>query len=84
MFKLLGWIIYGLVVGSFARLLHPGEEPSGCLVTIGIGIAGSYIGGMINFILGSGNPFSASGVVMGVIGGVIACYAYQYLQKKKE
>jgi uncharacterized membrane protein YeaQ/YmgE (transglycosylase-associated protein family) len=82
MFSLLGWVIYGLIVGSLARVLHPGDEPSGCLPTILIGVAGSYVGGVINWILGSGDPFSASGVVMGVIGGVIACYAYQYFQKK--
>ncbi len=51
MFYLLGWAIYGLLVGYFARMIHPGEEPPGCLVTIGIGIAGSFVGGLINFIL---------------------------------
>lgn len=78
MFFLLGWLIYGLFVGLVAKALHSGEEPEGFLPTLGIGVAGSYVGGFINWVLGWGaSPFSASGVIMGIIGGVICCYGYQ-------
>src|SRR5882724_3764334 len=77
MFFILSWLLYGLVVGSLARLLHPGEDPVGFLPTIGIGIAGSFIGGFINWIIGAGgSPFSASGIIMGTLGGVVFCWAY--------
>lgn len=77
MLWLLSWIIYGLVVGLIAKSLHPGEDPVGFVPTIGIGIAGSYVGGLINFILGAGSAFSPSGIVMGIIGGVIFCWIYR-------
>lgn len=73
----LGWIIYGLIVGMIAKMLHPGEDPVGILSTIGIGVAGSYVGGFINWGLGSGGPFSTSGIMMGIIGGVILCWIYR-------
>ena len=71
-------MIYGFITGTSAKLLHPGEDPVGFLPTIGIGVAGSYIGGFINWLLGAnGNPFSTSGIIMGIIGGVIFCWIYR-------
>ena len=64
------WVIYGLIVGILAKCLHPGGDPVGFLPTIGIGIVGSYIGGLINYLLGQGMAFSSSGVFMGILGGV--------------
>lgn len=78
MLFILGWIIYGLVVGLLAKALHPGEDPIGFLPTIGIGVAGSYIGGFLSWVIGAGaSPFGASGIIMGTIGGVIFCWLYR-------
>ena len=82
MLKILCWILYGLIVGSIARFLHPGKEPQGCLVTIGIGVAGSFVGGGINWLLDFGGPYSPSGVLMGVLGGVVFCYGWNYYLSK--
>ena len=49
LFTLIGWLIYGLLVGIIAKALHPGDDPIGFLPTMGIGVAGSYIGGLINW-----------------------------------
>lgn len=89
MFTILYWVIFGLIVGLIAKAIHPGEDPVGFLPTIGIGIAGSFIGGGINWLLGSGAPFSTSGILMSIIGGVIFCFIYsryklgQYLESQK-
>jgi hypothetical protein len=78
MFFIFGWIVYGLIVGVIAKALHPGEDAVGFLPTICIGVAGSYIGGSINWLLGYGNgPFSTSGLLMGVVGGVVFCWLYR-------
>ncbi len=83
MLYLFGWLIYGLIVGYLARLLHPGDEPKGFLWTLGIGIAGSYVGGLVNWVLGMGGPFEASGILMGIVGGVVFCFVYtRYLAGK--
>ena len=78
MFFLLGWLIYGIIVGLIAKWLHPGEDPIGFVPTVGIGVAGSYIGGLINYLIGSGgHPFSPSGIAMGIVGGLIFCWLYR-------
>lgn len=79
---LLCWFVYGLVVGSVAKFLHPGPDPKGLLHTVVVGIAGSYIGGLLSWLLfGVGGPFAASGLIFGVFGGVIFCWLYnRYLK----
>ena len=85
---LIMWTLYGLIVGVIAKAIHRGEDPKGFLATVGIGIAGSYVGGFINFLIGRGSPFQASGLLLGILGGVIFCYLYgkfnlgQYLKIK--
>ena len=79
------WILYGLVVGLIAKWLYPGgaEEPQGILATITLGIAGSYVGGFINFLLGRSEAFALSGVLMGIIGGVVCCWIYQSFKLRR-
>lgn len=76
MFTIIYWVIFGLVVGLLAKAIHPGEDPVGFLPTIGIGIAGSFIGGGINWLSGTGPAFGTSGILMSIIGGVIFCFIY--------
>ena len=45
MFGILGWIVFGLIVGVIAKLVMPGRDPGGMLVTIALGIAGAVVGG---------------------------------------
>ncbi len=78
MLFILGWLVYGLIVGTIAKLLHPGEDPVGFLPTIGIGVAGSYIGGFLSWLLGMGSgPLHPAGILMGIVGGVIFCWLYR-------
>ena len=48
------WILLGLVAGALAKFLVPGRDPSGCIVTIVLGIAGAFIGGWLGTFLGWG------------------------------
>lgn len=84
MFHLILFCMYGFFVGIIAKILHPGADPIGFIPTVGIGIAGSYIGGTLHWLLGFGGSFVApSGILFGVIGGVIFCYIYSYLMSQK-
>lgn len=78
MFTILMWIVFGLIVGMIAKALHPGEEPSGCLPTVVIGIAGSFVGGGINWAIGRGEPLASSGFLMSIIGGIICCMIWRW------
>jgi uncharacterized membrane protein YeaQ/YmgE (transglycosylase-associated protein family) len=67
------WCVFGLIAGAVARLLTPGKGPRGCLATIGVGVAGSFIGGFISHMLfGSADEgIQPAGFIGAVIGGVI-------------
>jgi uncharacterized membrane protein YeaQ/YmgE (transglycosylase-associated protein family) len=77
------WLAYGIIVGSISRKIHPGDDPEGFLPTMGIGISGSFLGGGVNFLLGWGtSPFQSSGLIMGILGGVITCALYRWYKSQ--
>jgi len=79
MFNILVWCVYGLFVGSIAKSIVPGEERMGFFQTIAIGVAGSYMGGAVLYMLGTYDSLSPSGVIMGIAGGVISIILYNKL-----
>ncbi len=80
MFGILGWIIFGLIVGIIAKLLMPGRDPGGFIVTALLGIAGAVLGGMIGRFAGLYGPGDAAGLIMSVIGAVLLLLAYRKLR----
>lgn len=80
MFSILVWCVYGLFVGSIAKNIVPGEENFGFWKTIALGVAGSYAGGALLYLLGSSDAVSPAGIVMGVAGAVIALVVYNKLK----
>lgn len=84
MMNLLVWMIYGLVVGLISKAIYRYKDsPTGFFSTLCIGICGSFVGGFINHLLGSGGPLQPSGMLMGVLGGVVTCFAYRKLVVEK-
>jgi len=83
MFNILVWCVYGLFVGSIAKSIVPGEENFGFVKTVALGVAGSYMGGAILYLLGSYEAVSPAGVVMGVAGGVLSLVLYNKLVTNK-
>lgn len=83
MFNIMVWCVYGLFVGSIAKAIVPGEENFGFIKTIALGIAGSYMGGAVLYMLGQYDSLSPAGVIMGVAGGVLSLVLYNKLTEKK-
>lgn len=81
MFNLLVWSVYGIFVGSIAKSIVPGEENFGFIKTIALGVAGSYFGGIITYLLGM-TPLQPSGIFMGVVGAVASLVFYKKLLEK--
>jgi uncharacterized membrane protein YeaQ/YmgE (transglycosylase-associated protein family) len=79
MFNILVWCVYGLFVGSIAKSIVPGEERMGFFQTIAIGVAGSYMGGALLYLLGTYDSVSPAGIIMGIAGGVISLLVYNKL-----
>ena len=82
MFSLLVWAAYGIFVGSIAKAVMPGEQNLGFFQTIALGVAGSYVGGAILYILGSYSSVSPAGIFMGIVGSIISMIAYKKLTEK--
>lgn len=74
---MLGWILFGLVVGILAKLVMPGRDPGGIIVTILLGIVGALIGGMLGRGLGLYAPGQPAGFVMATIGAVLLLFLYR-------
>jgi uncharacterized membrane protein YeaQ/YmgE (transglycosylase-associated protein family) len=81
MFNIMIWCVYGLFVGSIAKSIVPGEENFGFWKTIALGVAGSYCGGIITYLLGM-TPLQPAGVVMGVAGAISSLIFYKKLLEK--
>lgn len=82
MFNILVWCVYGLFVGSIAKSIVPGEENFGFVKTVALGVAGSYMGGAILYMLGQYNAVSPAGILMGIAGGVLTLVLYNRVTKK--
>jgi uncharacterized membrane protein YeaQ/YmgE (transglycosylase-associated protein family) len=83
MFHLLGVIIIGLIVGVVAKLLMPGKDPGGFIITILLGIAGSFIATRIGRLIGMYKEGDSAGFIMSVIGAVILLLIYHLFTRKR-
>jgi uncharacterized membrane protein YeaQ/YmgE (transglycosylase-associated protein family) len=79
MFGVLGWIFFGLIVGIIAKLLMPGRDPGGFIVTILLGIAGALMGGWIGRALGWYGPNEGAGFFMSLLGAIVLLALYRML-----
>jgi uncharacterized membrane protein YeaQ/YmgE (transglycosylase-associated protein family) len=79
MLGVLGWIVFGLIVGVVAKLLMPGPDPGGMILTILLGIAGALIGGFLGRAIGLYGPNDAAGIIMSVLGAIVLLFAYRKL-----
>jgi uncharacterized membrane protein YeaQ/YmgE (transglycosylase-associated protein family) len=77
MFGVLGWIIFGLIVGVIAKLLMPGRDPGGFVITILLGIVGALLGGWIGRALGMYGPNQSAGFFMALLGAIILLGIYR-------
>ncbi len=83
--SIIGWIIFGLIAGAIARLLVPGRQPMGLLMTMFLGIVGSFAGGLIAWVF-TGGPeqgFQPSGWIMSILGAIIVLSIYVYFSRSE-
>jgi uncharacterized membrane protein YeaQ/YmgE (transglycosylase-associated protein family) len=74
---ILGWILFGLVVGAIAKLLMPGRDPGGFIVTILLGVAGALLGGFLGRALGLYREGEAAGFFMALLGSIVLLLIYR-------
>ena len=76
--EFIGWIFFGLIVGVIGKLLMPGRDPGGFVVTILLGIAGALLGGFLGRSLGLYREDDPVGYIMAVIGSIILLMIYRF------
>ena len=83
MFGVLGSILFGLIVGAIAKLVMPGRDPGGIIVTMLLGIAGALIGGFIGRTLGWYGPNDGAGFLMSFLGAILLLGIYRMMVSKR-
>ena len=75
--SLLAWIVIGMIVGALAKLVMPGRDPGGMIVTILLGIGGALLGGAIGRALGMYDPGQPAGWIMSILGAIVILVGYR-------
>jgi uncharacterized membrane protein YeaQ/YmgE (transglycosylase-associated protein family) len=82
MFGVLGWILFGLIAGVIAKMLMPGRDPGGFIVTMLLGIAGALVGGFLGRALGLYSAGEGAGLIMSVIGAIVLLALYRMATRR--
>lgn len=82
-YSFLGWIVIGGLAGALAKLIMPGRDPGGCIVTIVLGIAGALLAGFIGNKLGWYAHGQAGGFIAAVIGAILILFIYRMIVSRR-
>ncbi|SCW64192.1 Uncharacterized membrane protein YeaQ/YmgE, transglycosylase-associated protein family [Sphingobium faniae] len=75
--EVMGWIFIGLLAGAVARLIMPGRDPGGCIVTMLLGIAGALLAGYVGRLAGFYGPDESAGFIAAILGSVVILTVYR-------
>jgi uncharacterized membrane protein YeaQ/YmgE (transglycosylase-associated protein family) len=78
---ILAWIVVGLIAGLLAKLVIPGDDPGGIIITILIGIAGAFVGGFVFSIFGGSGMtgFNLWSILVATVGAIILLIIYRLI-----
>lgn len=81
---ILSWILLGLIAGVLGKLLMPGRDPGGWIITILLGIAGAFVGGWVGSLAGLGTTggISLGSILTATAGAIILLFLYRLIKKK--
>jgi uncharacterized membrane protein YeaQ/YmgE (transglycosylase-associated protein family) len=82
---ILSWIILGAIAGAIGKLIMPGNDPGGFIITILLGIAGALVGGFIASALGFGgvNGINIWSIVIAVLGAILLLFIYRLVMQRR-
>ncbi|MEX1130061.1 MAG: GlsB/YeaQ/YmgE family stress response membrane protein [Vicinamibacterales bacterium] len=80
---ILAWILFGLVVGIIAKLLMPGRDPGGFIITILLGIAGALLGGFLGQSMGWYRDGESAGWIVSILGAILLLALYRMLVRRR-
>jgi uncharacterized membrane protein YeaQ/YmgE (transglycosylase-associated protein family) len=83
MTAILWTLIIGLVIGAVAKLLMPGRDPGGCIITMLLGVAGAFVAGYIGRALDWYEPGEPAGFIASVIGAMLLLLIYRMIAGRR-
>jgi uncharacterized membrane protein YeaQ/YmgE (transglycosylase-associated protein family) len=78
---ILGWIVFGLVVGALAKLIMPGKDPGGIFITILLGIVGALLGGFLGRLIGLYKEGEPAGFIGALVGAILLLWLYRRFRR---
>jgi len=76
------WIVIGLIAGLIAKAITPGRDPSGCIVTIALGIGGALLAGFLGQQLGWYAPGEGAGFLAAIVGAILLLIVYRLIARR--
>jgi uncharacterized membrane protein YeaQ/YmgE (transglycosylase-associated protein family) len=80
--SILSWLVSGLIIGILAKLLMPGKDPGGFIVTILLGIAGAFVGSYLGQTFGWYAPGEPAGWIVSILGAILLLALYRAVSKR--
>lgn len=82
-YGILAWILIGLIAGAIAKLIMPGKDPGGCIVTILLGIAGALLAGFLGQAVGWYDAGEGAGFIAAIVGALIILVIYRLVMRRR-
>jgi uncharacterized membrane protein YeaQ/YmgE (transglycosylase-associated protein family) len=82
-YGIIAWIVIGGLAGGIAKLLMPGRDPGGCIVTILLGIAGALIAGWIGKTIGWYDTNEGAGFIAAIVGAFLLLLIYRLVARRR-
>lgn len=83
-YGIVGWIVIGLLAGGIAKLLMPGKDPGGCIITILLGIAGALLAGFLGRAIGWYGPGDeGAGFIAAIVGAFLILLVYRLIAGRR-
>jgi uncharacterized membrane protein YeaQ/YmgE (transglycosylase-associated protein family) len=79
----IAWIIIGGLAGAIAKLLMPGKDPGGCIITVLLGIAGALLAGFIGQMLNIDSAMNGAGFIGAIVGAFLLLLIYRLVLKRR-
>ena len=77
------FLVFGLIVGALARLIVPGKDPGGWIISMVLGVVGSFLGGFLGRALSIYREGEPAGFVMSLLGAIIVVAAYHAITHRR-
>jgi uncharacterized membrane protein YeaQ/YmgE (transglycosylase-associated protein family) len=82
-YGIIAWIVIGGLAGAIAKLVMPGRDPGGCIVTVLLGIAGALLAGWIGKAVGWYSTNEGAGFIAAIVGAFIILFIYRLIARRR-